>query len=102
MARTYTRRMHRLREEFFRTGQAARCCGSARCELLAVQSRDRLCRSGRLNAGSHNIDYCHPVATHPELQEDPSNFRHPHTLCNGQRGKNAPSPGLGEAVPDWW
>ncbi|TFC30206.1 hypothetical protein E3O55_08435 [Cryobacterium sp. MDB1-18-2] len=51
---------------------------------------------------SHNLDHYFAVADYPELQEDPENFRHAHQLCNNKRSNNAPSVGLGEAVPDWW
>lgn len=51
---------------------------------------------------SHNLDHLHPVSTHPELQEDPSGFRHAHFQCNASRGNRAPSPGLGDPIADWW
>jgi len=51
---------------------------------------------------SHNLDHFHPVSTHPELQYDPTGFRHSHFLCNGNRGNSAPAAGLGEDVEAWW
>lgn len=51
---------------------------------------------------SHNLDHYFPVDDYPDLQDDPTNFRHSHRICNQRRGKDAPSAGLGEMVPDWW
>lgn len=51
---------------------------------------------------SHTLDHFHPVDDFPELQHDVTNFRHAHFDCNSSRGKRAPSPGLGETIPDWW
>jgi len=51
---------------------------------------------------SHTLDHYFPVEDYPELQNDPDNFRHAHFNCNSSRGKNAPSPGLGEPMPAWW
>jgi hypothetical protein len=52
---------------------------------------------------SHNLDHYYTVDEHPELQEDPDNFRHSHALCNQQRKtKHIDGGGLGEMVPQWW
>ena len=51
---------------------------------------------------SHNLDHYVTVHDNPDLQADPSNFRHSHMLCNLSRGHRAPSPGLGDHVGDWW
>ena len=102
--RVDTRHMKKLRGEFFREGQRldadpltrhlANCwlCGQ-RIDYTATPSS---------TPDSHNLDHYHPVSEHPELQYDPSGFRHSHFACNTSRGNSAPSPGLGEAVPDWW
>jgi hypothetical protein len=100
--RTNTRRMHKLRDEFFAEGKRLDAAGdpAANC-WLDGQRIDYDVKAGT-TPDSHNLDHFYTVTDFPELQEDPSNFRHAHTLCNEQRGKNSPSPGLGEAVPDWW
>lgn len=41
------------------------------------------------------LDHLHPVSTHPDLAEDPANFRPSHRSCNIARGNNDPAPGLG-------
>ena len=51
---------------------------------------------------SHELDHYYPVSTHPELQEDPANFRHAHRACNQQRGNKAPRAGLGTLAAAWW
>lgn len=53
-------------------------------------------------ADSHELDHYHPVSTHPELQHDPSNFRHAHKQCNRQRSNKRPLADLGERVAKWW
>jgi hypothetical protein len=100
--RTNTRRMHMLREQFFQEGKRLDAKGdpAANC-WLDGQPIDYDVEPGTTDA-SHNLDHYQSVKEHPELQEDPSNFRHSHKLCNGVRGADSPSLGLGEAVPDWW
>lgn len=52
---------------------------------------------------SHNRDHYYVVSQYPELEEDPTNWRHSHTKCNQVRGDRTPTAGgLGEAVADWW
>ncbi|WP_301149001.1 HNH endonuclease [Mycobacterium simiae] len=56
-------------------------------------------------AGDHpegfNLDHAHPVSTHPELAEDPANFRPSHCDCNHRRGNRAPFIELGTPSEDW-
>lgn len=100
--RTNSRRMHMLRDQFFQDGKRLDALGdpAANC-WLDGQRIDYDVEPGTTDA-SHNLDHFHSVKEHPELQEDPTNFRHSHKLCNGQRGDKSPSLGLGEPVPDWW
>ena len=52
---------------------------------------------------SHELDHYYPVSTHPNLQDDPANFRHAHRECNNRSGNRTPSLGLGSNVgADWW
>ena len=106
MARTNTRRMNLLRDEFFAEGR--KLSESADPEVRAL-SNCWLCTlpidyvaDAHSTADSHNLDHFKTVRDHPELQEDPSNFRHSHRACNQGRGANTPSLGLGTAVADWW
>lgn len=48
-----------------------------------------------------NLDHAHPVSTHPELAEDPANFRPSHADCNEKRGDQAPFIELGTPSEDW-
>lgn len=103
-ARTNTRRDHLLREEFFAEGQRL-----SRDSETEAKSRCWLCGESidydapaNSTPESHNLDHFKPVRDYPELQQDPTNFRHAHALCNSQRGAKAPSLGLGDQIADWW
>ena len=48
-----------------------------------------------------NLDHAWPVSTHPELAEDPANFRPSHADCNERRGDKAPFIALGTPSEDW-
>jgi hypothetical protein len=106
MARTNTRRMNLLRDEFFAEGRKQSQSPDADVRAL---SDCWLCKmpidyvaDPHSTPDSHNLDHYKVVRDFPELQEDPSNFRHAHRACNQGRGANTPSLGLGEAVGDWW
>lgn len=47
-------------------------------------------------------DHFFPVSTHPDLQDDPENFRAAHRRCNQVRGNKAPRPGVGRTSVDWF
>ena len=106
MARTNTRRMNLLRDEFFAEGRQQ--SGSDDPEVR-VLSDCWLCKTSvdyvadaHTTPDSHNLDHYKTVKDFPELQEDPANFRHSHMACNLHRGDRTPSLGLGTAVADWW
>lgn len=100
--RTNTRRMHKGRLDFFLEGKELDAKGDPEANCwLCTQPIDYAAPQGSTDE-SHNLDHFKTVDEYPELQEDPSNWRHSHRLCNQKRGKDAPSPGLGQAVPDWW
>ena len=106
MARTNSRRMNKLRDEFFAEGKAQ--SQSDDPEIRAL-SDCWICRTAidyvaepHSTDDSHNLDHYYIVRDYPELEEDVDNFRHSHRLCNLNRGTRAPSLGLGEAVADWW
>jgi 5-methylcytosine-specific restriction endonuclease McrA len=48
-----------------------------------------------------NLDHAFPVSTHPELAEDPANFRPSHKDCNERRGDNDPFIHIGSPSEDW-
>lgn len=102
--RVDTRRMKRLRDDFFEEGKRLDADPETRhladC-WLCKQRIDYTVAPGT-TSDSHNLDHYHPVSTHPEIQEDPTGWRHSHAQCNRSRGNGAPSPGLGEPVPAWW
>lgn len=100
--RTNSRRMHALRDAFFEEGKKLDGQGNAEADCWLCRQRIDYVAEPSTTPDSHNLDHFYPVEDFPELQEDPTNFRHAHFLCNGQRGKKAPSLGLGEPVADWW
>lgn len=54
------------------------------------------------NDSRFQLDHYHPSSTHPELHEDPANFRPSHAGCNRERGNEMPSPSLfGTRSRDW-
>ena len=71
--RTNTRRMHKLRDEFFAEGQRLDADPDTR-ELancwLCLERIDYLADPGS-TPDSHHLDHFHPVDDYPELQEDP-------------------------------
>lgn len=103
--RKETRRMHRLREDFFDEGKALDADPDTRDAAGCWLCRGRI--DYNVGAGttpdSHTLDHLKDVDDYPELQEDPDNFRHAHFVCNSSRGKRAPNTqGLGEQMPAWW
>jgi len=50
---------------------------------------------------SFSLDHAHPVATHPELAEDPANFRPAHLIENQQRGDGEPFIHHGSPSENW-
>jgi len=104
MARTNTRRMHELREAFYQEGKRLDADPATRDQSVCWRDGQRIDYDAAPNttADSHNLGHYKPVADFPELQEDPTNFRHEHALCNQSAGNRAPTAGLGEQVPDWW
>ena len=51
---------------------------------------------------SFELDHFYTVSEHPELQEDPANFRASHMLCNRERGNGPPNPSLGSLSRVWF
>lgn len=102
--RKNTRRMHKLRDEFFDEGKRLDADPETREKANCWRCKERI--DYTVGAGttpdSHNLGHYFSVEDHPELQEDPSNFRHEHRLCNESAGNRTHSLGLGEQVPAWW
>ncbi|WP_104128223.1 hypothetical protein [Cryobacterium sp. Y57] len=106
MARSNTRRMNLLRDEFLAEGRKQSESDDPEVRDL---SECWLCKmpidyvaDPHSTDDSHNLDHYFIVRDYPELEEDVGNFRHAHRLCNLNRGTKSPSLGLGTAVADWW
>lgn len=103
-ARSNTRRMNRLRQEFFAEGKRLDADPSTRAEALCwlcLQRIDYDLEPGSEDA-AHELDHMVPVSVDPSLQEDPTNFRHSHRGCNRSRSNRAPVGALGDVVEAWW
>ncbi len=100
--RVDTRHHNELRLAFFEEGRALDAAGDPEANCWLCHERIDYIAGQGTTPDSHNLDHYFPVSTHPELQSDPDNFRHSHTLCNQQRGNGAPAIDLGDVMPDWW
>lgn len=90
-----TRRYKRLKAEFRAGCERV----SAPCWLCGMVI-DYAAKVGEPDA--FNLDHMLPVHTHPELAEDPANFRPSHENCNKSKGtKDARGIGLGQRSRDW-
>lgn len=102
-ARTDSRRMHDLRQQFFEEGKRLDAEGDPEANCHICRGRIDYDAGAGTTPESHNLDHYYAYSTHPELYEDWDNFRHSHDLCNKTRGNGAiDGGGLGELVPDWW
>lgn len=105
--RTSNRAFKKARQEFFLQGKTqAQSADPAERALsycwLCLQPIDYNAKPGTA-PDSHELDHYYPVSLHPELQDDPANFRHAHAECNRRRGNRAPRMQLGKhTVTDWW
>jgi hypothetical protein len=100
--RTNTRLDHELRDAFFEEGKLLDAAGDPEANCWLCGERIDYVAAPNTTPDSHNLDHYLTVSEHPELQSDPDNFRHSHSLCNQQRGNGAPAADLGNVMPDWW
>lgn len=107
--RVDSRRMKKLRAEFFEDGKRLDADPATRehasCWLCPPGPGARIDYTvpQASTPDSHTLDHSKDVDTYPELQEDPDLFRHCHFSCNSSRGKKAPNTqGLGQPMPAWW
>lgn len=68
---------------------------------LCGESIDYTLPSGTGEDDSFERDHYFPASTHPDLYEDPANFRPSHAACNRERSNNAPHPSLGVLSRAW-
>lgn len=102
--RTNTREDHRLRAAFFEEGKRLDADPETRALSVCWICKTRIDYDAAPGTSdeSHNLDHFKAVRDFPELQSDPTNFRHSHRVCNIDRGADAPELGLGVPVPAWW
>lgn len=77
----------------------ARCQEIGACCHLCGQYVDYDIPAGEVD--SFEVDHFYPVLTHPEMYEDPANFRASHKQCNSQRGAADVKPTLGQLSEAW-
>lgn len=58
--------------------------------------------TGEVNDEAFELDHLLPRSTHPELAEDPGNFRPTHRSCNRQKSNRILSGGLGRVSRKWF
>lgn len=97
MARTNTRAMHRGRKEFREQSEAE----NAPCWMDGMPIDYTAAWDDFANEDRFQLDHYYPVSTHPELQEDPTNWRASHAGCNLARSNGAPVATLGTPSRAW-
>lgn len=102
--RKNTRRMHKLRDEFYEAGKRLDADPATRDQSVCWICKNRIDYDAApgTTPDSHTLDHRIAVEDAPELQEDPSVFEHAHFSCNSSRGRRHLSLGLGELAPAWW
>lgn len=100
--RVASRRFKADRKAFYADGKRLDSIGDPAADCWICKGKIDYDAQPGTTDESHELDHYYAVSTHPELQAEPSNFRHSHRRCNRTRSNNAPSVGLGEQVPDWW
>lgn len=98
---TTSRRFKKLRAQFRLEGERT----DARCWICRQPIDYNIPRidpySGKLNWEAWELDHLYPQSTHPELAEDPGNFRHSHSRCNNDRGNAAPQLRIRKPSRQW-
>lgn len=80
-----TRTYLRMRKEFFNqcAQQDAPCWWCGQPIDYTIPHSDPV--TGHVNSDAFELDHAFPRSTHPELAEDPANFRPAHRACNNRR-----------------
>lgn len=84
MSRTDSRRFKALRE-LYREECAT---NNATCWICGQTIDYTAAPNDYANNDRYQLDHYYPVSTHPELHEDPANFRPAHAGCNLARGNS--------------
>ena len=104
VARVNTRRMRQLRRDFFEEGRRLDADPQTRDQSacwLCGQRIDYDAAPGTTD-DSHELDHVVPVSAAPDMQEEPSNFRHAHRRCNAARSNKVPVGALANRPRPWW
>ena len=103
--RTHSRLDQKQRTEFFEEGKAQDADGDPEADCWICRTAIDYTVDPGTTLDSHTLDHYYPVDDYPELQNEPTNFRHAHKSCNSSRQKgdgDTIQRGLGDPMPDWW
>ena len=94
-----TRRYLKMRREFFEQCKDAdaACWWCGQPIDYTIPHSDPV--TGHVNPDAFELDHAYPRSTHPELAEDPSNFRPAHRSCNNKRSDGKGDLPLGTVSP---
>lgn len=95
--RNHSRRYIKLRDEFRERSKSA----NAPCWMCGMPIDYDATADDYKNDDRFELDHFQPWSTHPELREDPTNFRPSHAGCNRERGNGEARPGLGTLSRQW-
>lgn len=98
MARQTTRSFVKARDEFRQQQREE----NAPCWICGLPIDYDAPADDHHNDDRFQLDHVQPVATHPDLQHDPSNWAAAHAGCNRERGAGAPRPPLGRPSRRWF
>lgn len=102
-ARGTTRsRRYRVMKKAFRekcASENARCWICGHSIDYRIPYKDPV--TGFVNQDAFQLDHLYPRSTHPEMAEDPANFRPSHGSCNNKRSNKLSMTGIGQTTRSW-
>lgn len=95
--RRYKADRARFRQACAQTNRPCWLCGQPIDYTLPWQDPT----TGTINDDAFELDHLYPRSTHPDLAEDPGNYRPSHRACNRARSNHMPTPGIGATTRHW-
>jgi len=100
--------MRELRTSFFEERKRLDADPATRAQAVCWICGQRIDYDAAPGSTEDSLELDHALlVAHPEVEEDPSNFKHAHRRCNNKRGKTAPRGDLvirshrgGECLPE--
>lgn len=100
---TSSSRRYRKLKATFRAKCQADCLPCWLCGQsidYSIPHRDPI--TGVHNDDAFELDHLYPRSTHPELSEDPANFKPSHRACNYMRGNSMKVGKIGSLTRTWY